>query len=173
MSNDVAIDVYSGVRQREEWDDDVARPRLEQVLQALVGRDGCGEAATGVSRVLGCGLLAEEPPECPGVLEVASPRRVSRGQHAHGDARDRRMYARGKSCEPDPEANEKVRHTVLHADAAEHQDHGIQPGGEAEGWHGDMAGDASAMTAKATMSSTITRVSRKVRTLTDAGRRPN
>ena len=138
--SDVAVDVYSGVRQREEWDDDVARPRLEQVLQAFVGRDGCGEAAAGTPRVLRCGLLAEEPPECPGVLEVASRRRVSRGQHAHGDARDRGMYARGESCEPDPEADEKVRDTVLHADAAEHQDHGIQPDGEAEGWHGDMAG---------------------------------
>jgi hypothetical protein len=60
--DDVAVDLDSRVRKREERHDDEARPRMEQVLEALIGRDGGSHRPARGPGQLGDRFLAEEAP---------------------------------------------------------------------------------------------------------------
>jgi hypothetical protein len=108
----VTIEFHAGVGQCEERDDDVAGPRSEEMLKALVRRDGEGHAAARRPGVLRSRLLPEQTPAATGALEirtrggcaVASTPRAVPGKGGVDAGRDH--------CQPQAGADEEVRHAV-------------------------------------------------------------
>ena len=83
----VAVELDAGVGEREERHDHPARPRVQAVLQPLVGRDRRGEARARRVGQLRRRLLAERARELGAALEVLARRRVGARDQADGEAR--------------------------------------------------------------------------------------
>ena len=97
---EAAVDRNAGVRQREERHDHVARPRVEEVLQPLVGRDRGLEPDPRRARELGRRLLAEQPEQVGGALEVDACGRIRVREQAHDEADDHGVDARLEDGDP-------------------------------------------------------------------------
>ena len=115
------------VGQGEERHDHVARPRVQAVLQALVGRDGRAQRQLGTARELGRGLLAEGPEGLAGALEVAARRRVGARDEADGEPGDRRVDARLEHGDPDRGADHDRRGGAPDRREAQPDEHAEEP----------------------------------------------
>jgi hypothetical protein len=76
----------SHVRQGEQRHDQVARPRMQQLLEPVIRRDRRPHAFPRVAGQLGGGLLAEQPERCRRLRQVAPRRGVGQREHAHHQA---------------------------------------------------------------------------------------
>ena len=83
----------AGVGQGEQRHDEVARPGVVQLLEPLVGGDGQPDAAAGLTGQLRGGLLAEQPEQVAGPLQVTARRGLGVGEQAHDEADDDRVHA--------------------------------------------------------------------------------
>ena len=100
------VEVDAGVGQREQRHHDEARPGMQPVLQALVGRDRRGQAALRDIRELGRGLLAKGARQLGRALQIAARRRVGARHQPDRQAGDDRVDARPKHRQPHPDAHE-------------------------------------------------------------------
>ena len=114
------------VREREQRHDHVARPRVEELLQPLVGRDRRGQPDARGARELGRRLLAEEPEEVGRALEIDARGRRRERQQADREPGHDRIDARLEEREPQrrrraPRSRSAARHAaacVLSSSAA-------------------------------------------------------
>ena len=97
----------TGVGQREHGHDYEARPRVQTVLQPLVGGDRRGEAAPGGVGKLRGGLLAEGSGKLGGALEVATHRPVRSRNQADRKTGNDRVHTRVKHGQPDSDSEER------------------------------------------------------------------
>ncbi len=111
----------------EERHDRVARPWVQAVLQALVGRDGRGQRQLSAARELGRWLLAEGPEALAGVLQVAARRRVGARDQTDGEPRDRRMDARLEQGDPERDADHRRRGGAPDRREAQADEHAEEP----------------------------------------------
>ena len=88
---EVAVDRDADVGEREERHDHVARPRVVELQQAGVRRDGCPQAGAGRARQLRGRLLAEAAEEVGRPLELAAAGRVGPGDQADREAEHDRV----------------------------------------------------------------------------------
>ena len=106
---EAAVDRDARVRKREERHDHVARPRVVEVLQPLVRRDRVLEPDLRGARKLGRRLLAEQPEQVGGALEVDARGRIRVGEQPHHEADDHRVDARLEDGDPHRRAEHGVR----------------------------------------------------------------
>ena len=110
------------VGEGEHGHDHVARPRVEELLQALVGRDRRLHPDLRRPGQLGCGLLAEQAKEIARALEVGALRRVGVGEKAHCQAGQDRVDARFQERHPERSPEEGVHEAEAHAEGARRQE---------------------------------------------------
>jgi hypothetical protein len=91
VAEKVSVDVDADVREREERHDREARPRVQPVLEPLVGRDRRGDAQLRGAGERGRRLLAERARQPRHLLEVGARRWVGAGHEPDGEARDDRI----------------------------------------------------------------------------------
>ena len=83
VREELPVDVDARVRKREQRHDHVARPRMKALLGAFVRRECGSHAEPRRPGELGRRLLAEQPEEIGGALEVAAGRRRRERQQPH------------------------------------------------------------------------------------------
>ena len=135
-----AGDVHAGVGEREQRQHDVADPRVQFVLHALVGRDRGRHPPLHRSRELGRGLLAERTRQRAGPLEVPALGRVGARHEPHGESADERVDARLQHRHPQRHRHHDRRRRAAHGEIAQRQQDDEQRDRGGEGHTGDVAG---------------------------------
>jgi hypothetical protein len=117
-------DHQPGVGQCEQRHDQVARPRVEGVLQPLVRGYGLRQADAGRPGRLRRGLLPELADPVDGPLQVAARGRVRRGEQAYHHAADRRVHPGLEERRPRRQAKPGVHRALPQADGPGQEDGG-------------------------------------------------
>ena len=123
------VDHHPGVGQGEQRHDEIARPRVVQLLEPLVGGDGQGDAVPGLARQLGGGLLTEQPEQVAGPFQVAARRGAGVGEQAHDQPHHHRVHAGLEERHPGGRAEQEVARPEPHARSpdARHRDQDADP----------------------------------------------
>ena len=108
-------DRHARVGQGEQRHDEIARPRVVQLLEPLVGGDGQGDAVTRLTGQLRGGLLAEQPEQVTGPLQVAAGCRAGVGEQAHDQAHHHRVHAGLEERHPGRHPEQEVPRAEPHA----------------------------------------------------------
>ena len=116
----VAAEVDAGVGEREQRHDDVAGPRVQQLLQALVGRDRrARRRASPSAPCAGDGDWRKARVSTVGALDLAAPRRVGGDEQPEHHAGDRRVHAGLDHRHPERDAERRSRPAAPDAEPAE------------------------------------------------------
>ena len=123
MADRCLVEDDTCVREREDRDDQIARPRVEDLLQALVRGDGGAEPLLRDPRQLGRRLLAEGAEALGGALELRPRRRVGERDQPEDEADHDRVDARLEDCDPDG-GGDRQAGSVANPCGASHQQSG-------------------------------------------------
>ncbi len=123
-AENLAADVRAGVGQREERDDQVARPRVQPVLEPLVRRDRRRDPTLGLACQLGGRLLAELSRERGRLLEVRPRRRIGAERKTECEPQNGRVDPRLVQRDPGPEAQSDRYRSVVYAGRSQNQQTG-------------------------------------------------
>ena len=94
------------VGERENGHEHVARPRVQLVLEAFVGRNRGAHAELRRARELRGGLLAKRPRQRGGALEILARGRIGAGGQSHGQPGDHGVDARLEQRHPQGNAED-------------------------------------------------------------------
>ena len=129
---EAGVDRDARVRKREQRHDQVARPRVVELLEPLVRGDREPQPPAGRARELRRRLLAELPEPLRGKLEVRARGRVRVREQAHREPDHDRLDARLEQRDPDGGTEQRVDEADADAEVAHdegrHEDR--QRGGE-------------------------------------------
>ena len=123
------VDGDARVREREQRNDHVARPRVIQGQQPLVRRDRRSEARARRALELGRRLLAELAEALAGGFEVGPGDRGRPDQEAHRKSHDHRLDPGFEQRDPGRRPEQEVEGTAAHAECAGHEHRGEETGG--------------------------------------------
>jgi hypothetical protein len=124
---EAGVDDDARVREREQRDDHVTRPRVVQVQEPLVRRDRRAEAHARRALEFRRGLLPERAEALAGAFELRPGDGVGPDQQAHRQPYDHRLDAGTEQRYPARHPEHEVQRTPAHADRAEPEHRGEEP----------------------------------------------
>ena len=133
MGQEAAADRDARVREREERHEDVARPRMPELLQAVVRRDRRLQAEPRLARELRRRLLPEEPEEVGRPLEVAARGWVRVRQQPHRESGHDRIDSGLEERDPERGPEHRIDEPAMRAQRARDEDRDEAPDRDDEG----------------------------------------
>ena len=125
VREEVAVDRDPRIGESEQRHDHVARPRVVELLQALVRRDRSGKPQPGLACQLGCRLLPEAPEQVARALEIAARGGIRERQEPRDQSDDDRVDAGLEQRDPHRRGEREIQQAVvLEAEVDAHGAHG-------------------------------------------------
>ena len=122
----------AGIGQGEQRHDHIAGPGVVHLHQALVRRDGRGQAAPYGPFEFRRRLFTEAAEQPAGGLQIAACGRVGDGERPHREPRDHGVDARLLERHPDDHGEHRVQRTASDAREADHEDQSHRADGHGE-----------------------------------------
>ena len=135
-----AVDRDPGVGQCEQRHDHVARPRMKELLEALIRRDRGPEAPPGRPLELRRRLLAELAKALDRLVEVRALGGIRVGEQAHGQPDDHRLDSGLEQRHPDRDSENEIQRACTQMQGPRDQDRREQPAGGEQGRDADRLG---------------------------------
>ena len=124
--------VHAGVGEREQRHDHVAGPRVQAVLEPLVGRDRRQQALACGARQLRSRLLAKRVRQRDAALQILARGCIGAGHKSDGETRDHRIDAGLEHRDPQRDGHRHRKRRANGADASQTHEHAEQADGDRE-----------------------------------------